>query len=133
MIRSTWLDGLEIMLLSRLLQWLSTVIACIGHSALAAVLACDCYSGYFLGLFVCLNIFERIMFTVIMFPQWIRHNNMSCVFFVLELEILRTEPHTLMECAIGWRYWKFTPRRCIIGTGYWRLKKGVRAPFLCLF
>ena len=81
MARSTWLDGLEIMLLSGLLQCVSTVIACIGHSALAAVLACDCYSGYVLGLF-CLNIFDWIMFTVIMFPQWIRHNNMSCVFCV---------------------------------------------------
>ena len=58
---------------------MSVLIACICHSALAVVLPCDCYLGYVLGLF-CLNIFEIIMFMVIMFPQWIRDNNMSYVF-----------------------------------------------------
>jgi len=54
--------------------------------------------------------------------------------FVLELEILRTEPRTLIEYAIGWRYWYWIPpRRCIIGTGYWRLETGVWVAFLCLF
>ena len=84
MAQSTWLDGLKIILLSGLLQYVPIVIACIYHSALATLLACDCYSdsGYVLGLF-CLNIFKKIMFTVIMFPLWIRHNNMSYAFCVV--------------------------------------------------
>ena len=82
MARLTWLDGLKIMLLSGLLQCVSALIAGICHSMQAAVLACDCYLGYGLGLF-CSNILERIMFTVIMFPQWmLRYNNMSYVFYV---------------------------------------------------
>ena len=81
MVRSTWIDGLKIMLSSGLLQCVSALIACIGHSMRAAVLACDCYPGYVLGLF-CSNIFEKIMFTVIIFPQWIRHDNISYVFCV---------------------------------------------------
>ena len=81
MARSTWLDGLKIMLSSGLLQCVSALIVSICHSTRAAVLAYDCYSGYVLGLF-CSDIFERIMFTVIMFPQWIRHDNMSYIFYV---------------------------------------------------
>ena len=81
MVQLTWLDGLKIILLSGLLQCVSVLIACICHSMWAVVLACDCYSGYVLGLF-CLNILERIMSTVIMFQQWIRHTNMSYDFYV---------------------------------------------------